>query len=246
MDMSIPTELREKYAGRINELVTEGEAIKSDATVVPGRASKNFATGQVRRASDSYRVDTTRFFKWKTNCISLLDAIVPQNHLHRNTIQTFQKHVTGYSNLGWAIGVLNGIGEDFDRNLLATSVAEIEYKISCDYLDEAKALLGSQGVSDSNITTAAVLTGIALERRLRRLWVETNPSGPREPDKTKPLGALIDELKRANSITETKAKQLRAWAGIRNQAAHGEGAQFGLNDLKHIIDGVKDFLDEQK
>jgi hypothetical protein len=244
--MSVPTDLREKYAGRINELVREGEAIKSDATVVLGRISKNFATGQVRRAPDSYRVDTTHFVKWKTNCISLLDAIVPQNHLHRNTIQTFQKHVTGYNNLGWAIGVLHGIGEDFDRNLLATSVAEIEYEISCDYLDEAKALLGSQGVSDSNITTAAVLTGIALERRLRRLWVENKPSGPTEADKTKPLGVLIDELKKTNTINETKAKQLRAWAGIRNQAAHGEDAQFSPNDLKHMIDGVRDFLDEQK
>jgi hypothetical protein len=244
--MSIPTEIREKYFGRINELVAEGEAIKSDATVVPGRTSENFVTGRSRRAPDSYRVDTARFFKWKTNCISLLDAIVPQNHLHRNTIQTFQKHVAGYNNLGWAIGVLKGIGEDFERNLLTTSVAEIEYEISCDYLDEAKGLLGSQGVSDSNLTTAAVLTGIGLERRLRRLWAENNASGSEASDRTKRLGALIDELKKANIVTEAKAKQLRAWADIRNHAAHGDHDQFSIADLRYMIDGVKNFLAEQK
>jgi len=243
--MSILTDLREKYGIRIKELVAEGEAIKEEATLVPGGTSENWVTRRVPRLPDSYRVDTTRFFKWKTNCLSVLDAIIPHNHLHRRTLQTFQKHVTGYKNIQWAIGVLNGIGEDFDRNLLITSVAEIEYEVSCDYLDTAKALLNAQGVPDSNITTAAVLTGIALERRLRRLWAEHNASAE-ATDKNKRLGALIDELKKADVINETKAKQLRAWADIRNHAAHGDQEQFTVRDLKHMIDGAKDFLAELK
>ncbi len=243
--MGILTDVREKYGIRLKELVTEGEGIKEDAILVPGRSSENWVTRRVRHLPDSYRVDTTRFFKWKTNCISLLDAIVPPNHLHRKTLQSFQKHVTGYKNLDWAIGVLNGIGEDFDRNLLTTSVSEVEYEVSCDYLDEAKAILNAQGVSDSNVMTAAILTGIALERRLRRLWTEHNASSD-DAAKNKRLGLLIDELKKANLISETKAKQLRAWADIRNHAAHGDQEQFSITDLKHMIDGAKDFLAELK
>lgn len=242
--MSILTELREKYGSRLKELVAEGEAIKDEATLIPGRTSENWVTRQVRQGPATYRIDTARFLKWKTNCLSLLDAIVPRNHLHRTTIQMFQQQVTGYKNLDWAIGVLNGIADDFDRNLLTASVAEIEYEISCDYLDEAKGLLSAQGVSDSNITTAAVLTGVALERRLRRLWVEHHAPGA-ETDKPKRLGALIDDLRKTNVITETKAKQLRAWADIRNHAAHGDQEQFTINDLRYMIDGVKGFLAKQ-
>jgi len=242
--MNILTELREKYGSRLKELVAEGEAIKDGATLIPGRTSENWVTRQVRHGPATYRIDTARFLKWKTNCLSLLDAIVPRNHLHRTTIQTFQKQVTGYKNLDWAIGVLNGIADDFDRNLLTASVAEIEYEVSCDYLEEAKALLSGQGVSDSNVTTAAVLTGIALERRLRRLWAEHNAADG-ETTKPKRLGALIDELRKANVIKETKAKQLRAWADIRNHAAHGDQEQFSIDDLRYMIDGVKGFLVEQ-
>lgn len=243
--MSILTDLRKKYGIRLTELVAEGEAIKEDAIVVPGGSSENWVTGRVRRLPDSYRVDAPRFVKWKTNCVSLLDAIIPHNHLHRTTIGSFQKHVIGYKNLDWAIGVLNGIAEDFDRNLLTTSIAEIEYEVSCDYLDEAKRLLNGQGIPDSNITTAAVLTGIALERRLRRLWMDHN-AATETGDKNKRLGTLIDELKRANIVNETKAKQLRAWADIRNHAAHGDQDQFTIKDLKHMVDGARDFLAELK
>lgn len=243
--MSISSELREKYLSRIGELVTEGEAIKDDATLERGDTSENWITGRVRRSPDFYTVDRGRFFKWKANCISLLDAIVPHSHLHRSTIQTFQKRVSGYTSLDWAIGVLKGIGEDFDLNLLAAAVSEIEFQVSCAYMDQAKALLQTQGILNSNITAAAVLTGISLERRLRTLWEEKNrPEAA--PDQPKRLGGLIDDLKKVNAISEAKAKQLRAWADIRNHAAHGEYDQFSVNELKQMIDGVGNFLRELK
>ena len=72
------------------------------------------------------------------------------------------------------------------------------------------------------MTSAAVLTGMSFERKLRRLWAQNNSSAPAEADKTKRLGAPIDELKKANIFNEAKAKQLRSWAEIRNHAAHGK------------------------
>jgi len=46
-------------------------------------------------------------------------------------------------------------------------------------------------------------------------------------------------LKRSN---ELKAKQLRAWADIRNAAAHGEFDKFKRADVEGMIRGVSDFL----
>ena len=41
---------------------------------------------------------------------------------------------------------------------------------------------------------------------------------------------------------ETKAKLLRAWAGIRNNAAHGEFEHFKRADVEVMIQGINNFL----
>jgi uncharacterized protein YutE (UPF0331/DUF86 family) len=56
------------------------------------------------------------------------------------------------------------------------------------------------------------------------------------------LNNLIDDLKKARVYNETKAKQLRAWADIRNRAGHGEFDQFDRKQVQAMITGVRDFL----
>jgi uncharacterized protein YutE (UPF0331/DUF86 family) len=56
------------------------------------------------------------------------------------------------------------------------------------------------------------------------------------------MNRLIDELKRNGIFNELKAKQLRAWADIRNKAAHGDFEQFNRSDVKMMLSGVENFL----
>jgi hypothetical protein len=56
------------------------------------------------------------------------------------------------------------------------------------------------------------------------------------------LNPLIDDLRKAGAFIETKAKQLRAWAAIRNHAAHGEFDQFARTDVEAMIPGINTFL----
>jgi len=63
------------------------------------------------------------------------------------------------------------------------------------------------------------------------------PNGER-----KTLDPLITDLKKTGIYNETKAKQLRAWAAIRNHAAHGEFDQFNREDVEDMIRGIKKFL----
>ena len=58
----------------------------------------------------------------------------------------------------------------------------------------------------------------------------------------KTLNPLIDDLKKANVFNELKAKQLRAWADVRNAAAHGEFAKFNRQDVEQMLVGVQNFL----
>ena len=56
------------------------------------------------------------------------------------------------------------------------------------------------------------------------------------------LNPLIDELKTAGVFNELIAKQLRAWADIRNAAAHGEFDRFSRSDVETMIKGIDSFL----
>ena len=58
----------------------------------------------------------------------------------------------------------------------------------------------------------------------------------------KTLNPLIDDLKKGGLLNEAKAKQLRAWAAIRNHAAHGEFDQFSRKDVEQMIQSIKSFL----
>jgi uncharacterized protein YutE (UPF0331/DUF86 family) len=55
---------------------------------------------------------------------------------------------------------------------------------------------------------------------------------------------LIDDLKKAGVYNENKAKQLRAWAGTRNHAAHGEFGEFTRTDVEQMVAGINTFLAE--
>ncbi len=58
----------------------------------------------------------------------------------------------------------------------------------------------------------------------------------------KMMNALIDDLKKAGLYNELKAKRLRAWADIRNAAAHGEFDEFDRKDTEEMLKGVQNFL----
>jgi len=58
----------------------------------------------------------------------------------------------------------------------------------------------------------------------------------------KTLSPLIQELKKSGVFNEAKAKQLQAWADIRNLAAHGEFSQFKRSEVEPMITGINSFL----
>ena len=56
------------------------------------------------------------------------------------------------------------------------------------------------------------------------------------------MNALIDALKKRQVFNEVQAKQLRAWADIRNSAAHGRYEEFDKNQAKMMVSGVNTFV----
>ena len=91
---------------------------------------------------------------------------------------------------------------------------------------------------------AVVLAGAILEKSLRDLCHKSNPPIPTIKNENEPyrLNYLIDALKKEGIFNELIAKQLRAWADIRNNAAHGDFEKFKKDDVDLMIKGINSFL----
>ena len=106
-----------------------------------------------------------------------------------------------------------------------------------DLLAQAHQLLGSKGVHPA---APAMLIGATLEEFLRT-WVEAVPLslGNRKPG----LHAYVDTLRDADLITKQDVKDLTAWAGMRNHAAHGEWNE--VSDparVRLMLEGINLFM----
>lgn len=44
-------------------------------------------------------------------------------------------------------------------------------------------------------------------------------------------------------FSKTKAKELRFWAGLRNDAAHGHFDRVSVEDVRKMVPGVEEFVD---
>jgi len=240
--MNLPSQILEKFLARFAFLILEGEAIQETVKNIPGEYCEDFH-GRGRQRPSTQQMDWKRVVKWRINCISLLDQIIPAKSVHRPAIETF-RGINKASQLEWGVNTLRGLKDDFENGFLGDLSALIESAIASDYMGQAEGLLheGQNGRYDH--VPAAVLAGAVLEKALRTLCEKQEPIiavlNPKGEPKT--LNPLIDDLKKAALFNEAKAKQLRGWAAIRNHAAHGEFDQFTRSDVEQLLQGVNSFL----
>ena len=143
-----------------------------------------------------------------------------------------------------ALGILEAFRDDLEKGFLDDFLLKVEAEVAADYMGQADGLLkeGQTGAFDH--VPAAVLSGAVLEKALRTLCDRQQPqiSITNANGENKTLNPLIDDLKKAGAFNELKAKQLRAWADIRNKAAHGEFNQFTKADVEQMLAGIANFL----
>jgi hypothetical protein len=134
------------------------------------------------------------------------------------------------------VGIVKALRHDVTAGYLQTIVELAHATIFADFLEMAQHLHGA-GYRDA----AAVITGSTLETHLRELCkkhgitVESNG----KPKKADQLNA---ELTKANVYSALDQKNVTAWLGLRNKAAHGEYPAYGNDQVALLIAGVRDFL----
>lgn len=240
----IPTKTKQKYISRLIELIEKGESIEVRTKTVPG--TENWATGRVSASRQITQIDWPSFVEWRTNCITLLDNIIPVSSLHRNTVNGFHNLKNEKGNLEFGISFLKSIKDDLKNGFLESLYVEIEAELSSDYMTQAELLLNDGIKGKHDHVPAAVLAGAVLEKSLKTLCNQLSPPESIVNEKGKPLmlTALIDCLKKRGVFNEIVAKQLRAWVAIRNSAAHGEYEQFNRMQVENMIVGIQSFLSQ--
>ena len=176
--------------------------------------------GLATRAKEFLRVhvgDDSEFY----NSILFLDDKQPDGRAFANILRSFQEYI------------LDGFSNDF------TPLQQAEQNVVSDFLDQARVLLQDQKVHPA---AACVLIGATLEEYLRN-WTERESLklGNRKPS----ISAYKDLLSSKKLITKQDGKDILAWSGLRNEAAHGKWKEINNRErAKIMLEGVNLFLRE--
>jgi hypothetical protein len=178
--------------------------------------------------------------KLRINFITLLQLLAAKNSRFSDLVKEVSK-----GNPAQLHGIISGLRSDYEIGMLQSIAEVVEANVTANYLQQAEELLTANPNGQYNHVPAAVLAGAVLENSLRILCDRQNPPIPTQTDKKlKTLGTLIEDLKSAGLFNELKAKQLRAWADIRNAAAHGRFDDFKREDVEPMLKGIQNFLSD--
>ena len=138
-------------------------------------------------------------------------------------------------------GILQALRADYAADRIKTFQELVHSDLFADMLEAAEYLLG-----ESYKDPAAVMAGGVMEQHLRELCRKhgidtsfTTPSGDTKPKMTDTMNA---DLAKASAYGKIEQKQVTAWAGIRNAAAHGKFGDYDEKQVRQMITGIRDFI----
>ncbi len=176
-----------------------------------------------------------------TRGLAVIQRIVGKNSEYYKSIEEyFEKNILIVNRIKFVMGALDALYQDIKRDYLKSISELIHGDIFSDYLDMAKHLL-EEDYKDAS----AVIGGSTLEEHLRKLCekndVEINLSTPKgiKPKKADTMNA---DLTKAEIFSKTQQKQVTAWLGIRNDAAHGHYDNYTKEEVKNMLSGLTDFF----
>lgn len=237
--MLLNSGIKQKYLRRLDELINLAQSLPVGSQQ---RVTSVDIDGNRTYTKDHFLV-WAEFVEWRTSAVSILDVVVPRASIHRKAVESFPELRNELHIRDYGVSFLKSVRYDFEQGFFEEIAAEVDAEISAEYLNQAETLLSYSRPSDRGEVAAAVITGAVLEHGLRALCGKLEPIEPVESGgKPLALSGLIDALKKRKLFNELTAKQLRAWAALRNAAAHGKFDEFNRAQVEAMVAGVMEFL----
>ena len=193
------------------------------------------------RSSDDVASDfltRTQVADLRTRCIAAIERASGSNSTYRRAITEISTKKMGHdwNRLGNEIGVAKALHSDIQNGYMKSFEELLHGDMFGSFLEMASHLL-ENGYKDP----AGVLAGSTLEIHLKTLSekndVKTTSNG--KPKKTESLNA---ELTKKRVYTKLDQKNITAWLGLRNKAAHGHYSEFTKDQVRLFIASIQDFI----
>lgn len=176
---------------------------------------------------------------FRTAALSFIDRAYGPDHPHFKQFTDKTQH-SYESDAERGLSILHAIRSEIAGGWLFTIKGMVAAELFSDFLDMAEHLL-DQGYKDA----AAVMIGSVLEEHLRQLCHRHSVDLADEKDgRLVPRKAdrLNTELAKKSVYTAIDQKQVIAWLGLRNDAAHGHYEQYRAEQVKQLLSGVIGFM----
>ena len=190
-----------------------------------------------KRLAERTGLDHAGIAELQTRCIAAVKRASGSNSPYYMNIVEFGKN----ENRDWIclereMGIAKALISDI-RNGYLQSVEELLHgNVFGDYLEMAIHLLDND-YKDA----AAVLTGGTLEVHLRKLCSKHSISAERS-GKAKKADELNGELVKKGAYSKLDQKNVTAWLGLRNDAAHGHYSAYTKDQVALLLQSVRDFI----
>lgn len=172
--------------------------------------------------------------QWCISVLSLLERTTGRDSIHYKTLLALQPKtdvsIMLEDTLSNCIGIFRAAKEDCLGGYLFDLRSMVEAEVLSDGLEQAEEFLKS-GYKDA----ACVVTGVVLETTLRELCTRQSlPLGK--------LDSMNSELAKAGVYNKSMQKQITAWAGFRNDGAHGNWQAYTKEQVAQMVVGVNSFM----
>lgn len=252
--MPLPPALDHKIRSRFDELIDEGNDLIARMTIFAEeqkriereRNARGDGVVSIRRTNYGY---PTEYQAHVVKVLNLIELVLGNTTKGHEVVQDIRNRAYEWdwgktSTIRFILGTLHGLKNDYENGFLDTLEERIVAGISADYMTQVDEILAAGQSDNYDHIFAAVICGVNLENALRQLCSRQSPPIETAKPNRRPkrLGDLIAALQKANLYNALKGDQLRAWAKVRNHAAHGEFEEFNRNDVEDMVKGVRNFL----
>jgi hypothetical protein len=219
--MSDPNVRAQEIAARLRELRSRGQPVLSSHKPNPPNVI-GFPT-----------LDRGLFTGWRTQCLAYLRNVFGDEQTYPKSFADATNQYGHTSEVEQGMAILEAAAEDVEAGYIAKVVELVTSDVSANFLEQAQHLLEA-GYKDSS----AMLAGAVLEDGLRRILVKSGETVKPRDD----LAALNGRSGQKQLYSRLVQKKVSVWIDVRNSAAHGKFADYNVDDVERMVEGVGSFL----
>jgi uncharacterized protein YutE (UPF0331/DUF86 family) len=227
--------IKEQIDSRLDGLIKQGEDLFNESDYVKHPSLDDLSLVSFARTRVDEK-DMPTYQSWLSSSCNIINLLAPKSsYYHTEIKEILTNKKTGnsisYRMVARILGLLKSVKDEFSQGLLR----DVEYIIAAGTFDDFLDHASSYHKSDKKIESS-ILASTVFEDVIKKLSEKNDLKGRSTEER-------IKELVKKDIITSVKAKRLRVYAGIRNNALHAKWEEFDIKDVGEMIGGLRELIE---